>query len=74
MPGPLIPDTTRTLGEEFVAALLDHPERQWTPGELLKVASGGEQRFEPGTSWEYCNSGYILPGLLSTPPHERTNE
>ncbi|MFE2745621.1 serine hydrolase domain-containing protein [Streptomyces scopuliridis] len=56
-----LPDYT---SEEFVAALLDHPERQWTPGELLEVAFRGEQRFEPGTSWEYCNAGYILLGLL----------
>ncbi|WP_104062360.1 serine hydrolase [Arthrobacter sp. 4R501] len=56
-----IPDYT---SEEFVEGLLVHPERLWTPDELLELAFQAEPRFEPGTSWEYNNAGYILLGRV----------
>lgn len=54
-----LPDYT---SEEFVDALSEHPERLWTPSELIELALGKEPSFDPGTSWEYCNSGYIILG------------
>ncbi|WP_431914830.1 serine hydrolase domain-containing protein [Nonomuraea jabiensis] len=56
-----LPDYT---SEEFVAGLLLEPDRLWTPSELLKVALRNPQQFEPGTSWAYCNAGYIMLGML----------
>lgn len=56
-----LPDYT---SEAFIDALWDNPDRVWAPEELLDLTRGEPQRFEPGTSWEYCNSGYIVLGLL----------
>lgn len=50
--------------EEFLDTLLAAPERLWEPRELLDLAFGEDQRFAPGSSWEYCNAGYILLGVL----------
>lgn len=50
--------------ETFLGTLLAAPERVWEPRELLDLAFTGEQHFVPGTSWEYCNAGYILLGML----------
>lgn len=50
--------------EEFVDGLLIEPDRLWTPSELLEVAFSGSQEFAPGTSWAYCNAGYIMLGML----------
>ncbi|MER8003801.1 serine hydrolase domain-containing protein [Streptomyces sp. NPDC095613] len=56
-----LPDYT---SEEFVEGLLVAPDRLWTPSELLEVAFSGSQEFAPGTSWAYCNAGYIVLGML----------
>lgn len=50
--------------EEFLGTLLAAPERVWEPRELLDLAFRADQRFAPGTSWDYCNTGYILLGVL----------
>lgn len=50
--------------EEFVDGLLIEPDRLWTPSELLEVAFSGSQEFAPGTSWAYCNAGYIMLGMV----------
>lgn len=40
--------------------------RPWTPTELLEwtLAVEPELRFEPGTSWEYSNTNWVLLGLV----------
>lgn len=50
--------------EAFLDTLLAAPERVWEPRELLDLAFTDDQHFAPGTSWEYCNAGYILLGML----------
>lgn len=35
-----------------------------TPEELLQYFMNRSPYFEPGTQWSYCNSGYILLGII----------
>ncbi|MDT9664863.1 D-alanyl-D-alanine carboxypeptidase [Rhodococcus sp. OAS809] len=56
-----LPDYT---SDEFVDALLAAPSRVWTPEGLLEVAFESEQHFAAGTAFEYCNTNYIILGLL----------
>lgn len=56
-----LPDYT---SEEFVEGLLGAPSRVWVPEKLLEIAFKNQQHFEPGTAWEYCNTNYIILGLL----------
>jgi D-alanyl-D-alanine carboxypeptidase len=39
-------------------------ERTWTPQELLDFTAGQPLLFEPGTSWMYSNTNYILLALV----------
>jgi D-alanyl-D-alanine carboxypeptidase len=38
--------------------------RTYRPAELVAVALAKPARFEPGTSWSYSNTNYVLAGLL----------
>lgn len=51
----LFNDATRTGIEE-------HPERGWTPDEVL--ASLHAPWYEPGEGWAYANTNYFLLGLV----------
>jgi D-alanyl-D-alanine carboxypeptidase len=58
-----VPEYTEVLfadPEEFLP--LRH--RSWTPAELLALVADGPARFEPGTSWWYTNTNYVLLGLV----------
>jgi D-alanyl-D-alanine carboxypeptidase len=51
----------------FLQATLRHPLRRYTPRELISMANllgRGRMRFAPGTDWRYCNTNYILLGLI----------
>jgi D-alanyl-D-alanine carboxypeptidase len=48
------------LGEEFAANRF----RTYTPDELVAVSLSKPARFEPGTSWSYSNTNYVLAGQL----------
>lgn len=37
----------------------------WQPEELVQIATSHEPLFEPGTSWSYSNTGYILAGMIA---------
>ncbi|MEU4606684.1 serine hydrolase domain-containing protein [Kribbella sp. NPDC023972] len=39
-------------------------DRTWTPQELLDFTAGQPLLFEPGTSWMYSNTNYILLALV----------
>jgi len=36
----------------------------WSPQQLLAVAFAHDPHFAPGTSWRYCNTCYIVLGLV----------
>jgi D-alanyl-D-alanine carboxypeptidase len=47
-----------------VDGILGLRDRTWTPAELLAFTDGQPLLFEPGTSWTYSNTNYILLGLI----------
>jgi D-alanyl-D-alanine carboxypeptidase len=49
-------DTTKDLTQ--------HPYREWTPQELLKVAFRHPPQFPPGSSFDYSNTNTVLLGLV----------
>jgi len=45
---------------------LDHdPTRVWTPQELLAIAFKRTPLFAPGKEYDYCNTNYVLLGLVA---------
>ena len=44
-------------------SVLSDPYRVYTPGELMTWA--GPPSFAPGTGWEYCNTNYLLAGMIA---------
>jgi D-alanyl-D-alanine carboxypeptidase len=41
-----------------------HPDRVWTPAQLLALAFAHSPNFAPGTAYEYNNTNYVLLGLI----------
>ena len=49
-----------------IAESLDHdPDRVWTPQELLAIAFERPAVFTPGKAYDYCNTNYVLLGLIA---------
>ena len=49
-----------------LAESLDHdPTRVWTPQELLAIAFKRPPLFAPGKEYDYCNTNYVLLGLIA---------
>lgn len=53
-----------TSGLPNYVPYLDDEPRSYTPPELLAAALRHKADFEPGTSWRYSNTNYVLAGLL----------
>jgi D-alanyl-D-alanine carboxypeptidase len=53
-------DVTAITG--YPDSILSNPERLFTRDEALSWL--GPPRFLAGTSWEYCNTNYILAGII----------
>ena len=50
----------------YRAASLDHdPIKAWTTAEILAIAFKHPPNFAPGAEFEYCNTNYILLGLVA---------
>ncbi|MFF9282352.1 serine hydrolase domain-containing protein [Streptomyces griseosporeus] len=49
---------------DFVRALLSHPEREFTPWEVLAYGFRHPNTFPPGEQFQYSNSNYVLLGLV----------
>ncbi len=56
-----IANYTETKG--FGVVVVDGPDRSPTPTDLLEFVAG-ESNFDPGASFEYSNSNYVIAGLL----------
>jgi D-alanyl-D-alanine carboxypeptidase len=41
-----------------------NPQRAWTPQELVDMAISHPPNFPPGQKYEYCNTNYILLGMI----------
>jgi len=51
--------------EAFAARLREEPGRAWRPAELVDHAAAfGTPRFPPGRGFEYCDTGYVVAGIL----------
>src|SRR5262245_31308093 len=49
-----------------ISASIDHdPTRIWSPKELLAIAFARPPNFSPDTAYEYCNTNYVLLGLVA---------
>ena len=44
-------------------SILCCPDRIWQPQELLQFI--GPPHFAPGQGWEYCNTNYLLAGMIA---------
>ncbi len=50
--------------EAFFRGVLTDPLREYTPRQLVGIATAHPPVFAPGTGWGYSNTGYILLGLV----------
>ena len=59
-------DYTTLLPQIFptIADVVRQRYRTWTPRELLALTADHPPLFEPGSSWSYSNTNYILLGLV----------
>ena len=53
-----------TEDEAFVPQILADPLTEFTPEQLVAVATSHPPLFAPGTSWSYSNTNYIVVGLI----------
>ena len=49
---------------ELGPKLYKHPQRAWTPQELLDIAFSKPLQFQPGTQFDYSNTNTVLLGLV----------
>ena len=54
-----------TSAPELAESLDRDPTRVWTPEELLAIAFKRPPAFAPGTEYDYCNTNYVLLGLIA---------
>jgi D-alanyl-D-alanine carboxypeptidase len=54
-----------TSAPELAESLDNDPARVWTPQELLAIAFKRSAIFAPGKKYDYCNTNYVLLGLIA---------
>ena len=55
-----------TMAPELAASLDHDPTKTWNPDELLDIANKhGPPGFARGERFEYCNTNYLLLGLIA---------
>jgi D-alanyl-D-alanine carboxypeptidase len=54
-----------TSAPEIGESLDRDPARAWAPQELLAIAFKRPPNFAPGKDYEYCNTNYVLLGLIA---------
>ena len=57
---PFVSDGTNA----FLRAFLADPDRMWKPQEILDYARGLQPIGAPGEVFHYCDTGYVLLGVL----------
>jgi D-alanyl-D-alanine carboxypeptidase len=50
--------------QAFFTGVLTDPLREYTPRELIAIATAHDTVFEPGDGWGYSNTNYLLLGLV----------
>ncbi|MGW0706099.1 serine hydrolase domain-containing protein [Streptomyces sp. NPDC002643] len=50
----------KVMGIEFLQTRYD----DWTPQQVIALALENPPQFEPGTSWRYSNTNYLVLGLI----------
>ena len=48
----------------WIRARLADPGRAWAARRLVRIAVSHPPQFDPGTSWSYSNTNYVLLGLI----------
>lgn len=54
-----------TTSPELAKSLDSDPTRVWKPEELLAIAFKQPPSFAPGKQYDYCNTNYLLLGLVA---------
>jgi D-alanyl-D-alanine carboxypeptidase len=54
-----------TSAPELAESLDRDPTRAWAPQELLAIAFKRPPSFAPGKEYDYCNTNYVLLGLIA---------
>ena len=49
---------------EFWERVQTHPTARWTPRELVEMAIANPAVFPPGQEYMYCNTNYVLLGMI----------
>ncbi|NDZ78838.1 beta-lactamase family protein [Streptomyces sp. SID10853] len=52
------------LENGFTVKFLEHRYDTYTPAQLVEIALRQKPLFDPGTSWSYSNTNYILAGMI----------
>src|SRR5215218_8940156 len=50
--------------QAWVSARISDPGREWSPRELIAIATSHPPLFPPGEGWSYSNTNYVLVGLV----------
>jgi D-alanyl-D-alanine carboxypeptidase len=50
--------------EAWARARIANPAREWSPRELVAIATSHPPEFAPGTAWAYSNTNYVVLGLV----------
>lgn len=53
-----------TSDSNFSASCIVSPEMEWTPRQLVDIAMKSPMKFKPGEDLMYCNTNYIILGLI----------
>jgi D-alanyl-D-alanine carboxypeptidase len=49
---------------KWLAAAYRDPMRDWTPRQIVAVATAHRPHFAPGAGWSYSNTNYVVLGLI----------
>ena len=48
----------------FTDAVISNPGREWSPRELVAIATAHPPLFAPGSGYSYSNTNYVVAGLI----------